>query len=370
MKIESFKLERYFAQYEFNTPFLLSCSDCEPLAMKDLLSMAHEESSRLWEELKLAYTDSMGNPILREEISKLYPNISSEEMLVCTPEEGIYIAMNSLLNEGDHVITTFPGYQSLYEIAISNKCKVSKWTPNEEMCFKLEDLFKQISDKTKLIVINFPHNPTGETITPGDLKQIVSLAREKNIVVFSDEMYRFLEYDSADRLPSVSEIYENGISLFGLSKTFALPGLRIGWLTTKNINMLAEIAAYKDYTTICSSAPSEILGIIALQNKNQIIERNLHIIQHNLEIAEDFLARNENLFKWRKPLAGTISFPELKVNGTIHDFCLDLIEKKGVMLLPSDVYDFDRKCVRIGFGRKNFPEAISLFEDYLNEKNN
>ena len=158
--------------------------------------------------------------------------------------------MNTLLKEGDHVISTFPGYQSLYEIALSNNCVLSKWLPDDNMCFKLDDLLGLITEKTKLIVINFPHNPTGETITADELNQIISIAREKNIVIFSDEMYRLLEYDVRDRLPSVCEIYENGISLFGLSKTFALPGLRIGWLVTRNKDILADIAAYKDYTTL------------------------------------------------------------------------------------------------------------------------
>ena len=369
MKIQPFKLERYFAKYEFSTPYLLSCSDCEPLSVKELLSLANDDSRELWGNLRLSYTDSQGHPLLRDEISKLYTEIAGNDILVLTPEEGIFIAMNTLLNEGDHVISTFPGYQSLYEIALSNNCMLSKWLPDDNMCFKLDDLLGLITEKTKLIVINFPHNPTGETITVDEINQIISIAREKNIVIFSDEMYRLLEYDVRDRLPSVCEIYENGISLFGLSKTFALPGLRIGWLVTRNKHILDDIAAYKDYTTICSSAPGEILAIIALQNKEFIVNRNLGLIKSNLEIADAFALRHKNTIVWKKPLAGTISFPELRIKENIHEFCLDLIDRKGVMLLPSDVYDYDKKCVRIGFGRKNFPETISLFDDYLTELN-
>ena len=367
MKIQPFKLERYFAKYEFTTPYLLSCSDCEPLTIKELLSIASPDMLKAWENLTLAYTDSQGHPLLREEISKLYTKITEDDILVLTPEEGIFIAMNILLEEGDHVITTFPGYQSLYEIAESNKCKVSKWLPDEDMNFKLEDLFKQIRENTKLIVLNFPHNPTGATITEIDLNKIIQLAQQKNIVVFSDEMYRFLEYDQQNSLPSVSEIYENGISLFGLSKSFALPGLRIGWLASRNREIMAEIASFKDYTTICSSAPSEILSIIALQNKEPILSRNLDLIKSNLEFADTILKKHADTLIWKKPKAGTIAFPELRIKQDLDKFCLDLIKKKGVMLLPSSVYDYYGKCVRIGFGRKNFPEAISIFDEYLSE---
>jgi aspartate/methionine/tyrosine aminotransferase len=367
MKIKPFELERYFAKYEFSAPYLLSCSDCEPLKMNDLLAMADEESIKLWNNLTLAYTESQGHLLLRNEIAKIYQNINDDEVMVIVPEEGIFIAMNALLQPGDHVVTTFPGYQSLYEVANSLGCKVSKWVPNESGQFDIQHLFGQVKSNTKLIVFNFPHNPTGATISEKDLNEIVNLAREKNIFIFSDEMYRFLEYDSTNRLPSVSDIYENAVSLFGMSKTFSLPGLRIGWLTTKNSEIFKQIAHFKDYTTICSSAPSEILAIIGLQNKKQIVARNLEIISKNLSIIDDFSKRHSTIFKWVKPIAGTIAFPELIINSTIEEFCKKLVDEKGVMLLPSSVYNYDRNCVRFGFGRKNMPEALAKLDEFLAE---
>ena len=132
MNINTFKLERYFAKYEFSAPYLLCSSDCEALTMDELTIMSDSDSLQLWYDLKLAYTESQGHPVLREEISQLYTSIKPEDLLVLTPEEGIYIAMNTLLNKGDHVITTFPAYQSLYEIANSIGCELSQWTPKEE----------------------------------------------------------------------------------------------------------------------------------------------------------------------------------------------------------------------------------------------
>lgn len=369
MKIQPFKLERYFAKYEFSAPYLLSCSDCEALTQKELLEMADENSLKLWNDLKLGYTESQGHPTLREEIAKLYQTIKPEQVLVITPEEGIFIAMNNILKKGDHVITTFPGYQSLYEIANSLGCEVSKWTPKNEngWIFDIEDLKSLIRDDTKLIVINFPHNPTGATLQEKELKEVIDIARQKNIVVFSDEMYRFLEHDHANRTSSACELYDNAISLFGMSKSFALAGLRIGWLATKNSDLLKSFATYKDYTTICSSAPSEVLAIIALRAKDKILNRNLDIIQNNLKILDEFFARHAKLFEWHRPKAGPIGFPTLKAKIDIADFCLDLVEKKGVMLLPSKVYDFKGNYFRISFARKNMPEALEKLEEYLKE---
>lgn len=369
MKIAPFKLERYFDKYEFSAPYLLSSSDCEPLRLNELLDLADEKSRKEWDVLKLGYTESKGDPAFRNEISKLYSYISPDDVLVLVPEEGIFIAMNTLLEKGDHVVTTFPGYQSLYQVAEDIGCHISKWEPDHHLKFRVQDLKALVTDSTKLIVINFPHNPTGSLISEKDLHEVVNLAREKGITIFSDEMYRFMEYDEKDRLPSVSDLYENGISLFGLSKTFGLPGLRIGWLTTRNKNFMQDLITFKDYTTICNNAPGEKLGTIALQNKDKLIRRSLNIIQSNLALLESFSQHHKEWFLWKTPKAGSIAFPELKIKSSVMDFCQDLVKEKGIMLLPHDVYDFSRNHVRVGFGRKNLPDVLKVFESYLKEKN-
>lgn len=365
MKLSPFKLERYFDQYEFTAPYLLSSSDCQPLQLNDLLALANSQMLDEWNNLILGYTASRGNLVLREEISRLHKVIRPDEVLVLVPEEGIFIAMNVLLDKGDHVVTTFPGYQSLYQVAEDIGCRVSKWEPNEELKFIVDDLKSLITDKTKLLVINFPHNPTGATISLNELKEIIALADEKGLVIFSDEMYRFMEYDERNRLPSVSDMYENAISLFGLSKTFGLPGLRIGWLTTQNQKFFNALVSFKDYTTICNNAPGEKLGIIALQNKELLINQSLNMIRKNLNLLESFASRHADWFIWKTPIAGSIAFPELKIKGSILALCQDLVNTKGVMLLPHNVYDFNRPHVRIGFGRSNFQEALTVFETYM-----
>jgi len=367
MKIKDFKLERYFARYEFSAPYLLCSSDCEPLSLDELLSLADNDSLKLWKNLKLGYTESQGHPVLRQEVAGLYQSIQPKDILITAPEEGIFIAMNCLVKKGDHVITTFPGYQSLYEVANAIGCEVSQWIPKQEngFFFDIQELKKLVRDDTRLIVINFPHNPTGATIKEDELKEIINLAKSKDIIIFSDEMYRFLEYDNADQNTSACDLYENAVSLFGMSKSFALAGLRIGWLVTRNSNLLNKFLAFKDYTTICSSAPSEILAIIALRAKKQIIQRNLQIIKNNLEKLDLFFAHFNHFFEWNKPKAGPIAFPELKSNMDVNHFCVDLVEKKGVMLLPASVYDYQGNNFRIGFARKNMPEALNVFDEYL-----
>jgi aspartate/methionine/tyrosine aminotransferase len=369
MKISEFKLERYLARYEFKAPYLLCCSDCEPLSLSELVSIADSHSLKMWKDLKLGYTESQGHPVLREEVSVLYETITPGDVLILTPEEGIFIVMNNVLNKGDHVITTFPGYQSLYEIANSLGCEVSKWTPENRngWVFDTDKLKTLIKNNTKLIVINFPHNPTGAILQQKGLEEIVAIAGQKNIILFSDEMYRFLEHDSINRTSSACDIYSNAVSLSGMSKSFALAGLRIGWLATKNKKLFRQFALYKDYTTICSSAPAEVLSIMALRAKDQILNRNLEIIKTNLELLDPFFASHKHLFEWYRPKAGPVAFPELKAGKNTAEFCRDLVEKKGVLLLPANQFDVDSNHFRIGFARKSMPEALSKLKEYFNE---
>ena len=316
MKIKPFELERYFAKYEFSSKYLLSSSDCESLSLNEVLQMADAETHYLWENLKLGYTESTGHPLLKKEISKLYTSITPDDINVMVPEEGIFVAMNCMLEKGDHVISTFPGYQSLFEIANSLGCEVSKWTPEYKngWQFDVEKLKSLVQKNTKLIVINFPHNPTGATISEKELKEIIELCRQNNILLFSDEMYRFPGIQSGKsaclQLPIFTKM---PFHFLGFPKVLPYPDLRIGWLSSKNKKLMQEIATFKDYTTICNNAPGEILAIIALRNKEKIFKRNLgNYFQKSGNTRIHFLTNTNHLFNWHSPKAGPIAFPELK----------------------------------------------------------
>jgi aspartate/methionine/tyrosine aminotransferase len=365
MKIQPFELERYFAAHEFTAPYLLSCSDCEPLLQEELLSMADADAMALWKELRLAYTDSQGHHTLREEIGRLYESISPDDVLILTPEEGIFIAMNVLLDPGDHVITTFPGYQSLYEVARSLGCAVSRWTPDEQYRFDIDALFEQVTDHTRLLVINFPHNPTGALIEPDQFTAILDYARQRDLWVFSDEMYRFMEYPPGQRLPSACDRYDKGLSLFGVSKSLALPGLRIGWLTTRDPGLMQSLCAFKDYTSICSSAPSEILAIIGLRNRDEILRRNMEIIWKNLHALEEFCMAHSGFFQYIPPRGGSVAFPKWLGSVPVGKLCQRLVNEAGIMLLPSTVYGYDVPAVRFGLGRKDLPVGLEKLGDYM-----
>ncbi|MBI4990927.1 aminotransferase class I/II-fold pyridoxal phosphate-dependent enzyme [Candidatus Gottesmanbacteria bacterium] len=369
MKLKPFKLERFFAKYEFTAKYLLCCSDCDGLSQNELLSMADREDRKLWGNLKLGYTDTRGHLLLRQEIVKLYDFVTPDDVLVVVPGEGIFLAINALLNSGDHVICTFPGYQSLYEIAEGIGCEITKWEPDEDAGWRFdpEFLVKHIKPNTKLIIINFPHNPTGFLPSKKDYDQIINIAKEHSLYIFSDEMYRFLEYDAEDRLPNAADVYDKAVSLSGLSKSYGLAGLRIGWIVTKDTEVYKKIYSLKDYTTICSSAPSEILAIIGLRAKERIIKAKLEVILKNLSLLDGFFKEYSHLFSWIRPKAGTVAFPRINRDIDSYDFCEKMVKEASIMLLPSSVYDYDHKHFRLGFGRENMPEVLEKFKQYISK---
>ncbi len=267
MNINEFKLERYFEQHEFTAKYLFCASDCETFKIEDILS--EKELSEL-HSLRLGYSQAQGNPILRKEVAKLFRTVGPEEIVVSVPEEGIFITMNALLDKGDSVIIQFPCYQALREVPKAIGCKVINWAPQaigNRWRWDISFLTEKVNKDTKMIVINSPHNPTGHLFTHGEYQEIIDIAKENGCMVFSDEMYRLLEYQERDRLPIGSEIYEKCVSLSGMSKVYGLGGLRIGWLSIREKTLLDKIIEFKDYTTISNAALSEYVATVAIRKR-------------------------------------------------------------------------------------------------------
>ncbi len=368
MKIKDFAVERYFAQYEFKTKYLMSSSDCDGYPMEYVLSLASETEKERWNRLTLGYTETRGSIELREAIKQHYSTIEMDEIVVSSPGEANFILMNVLLNAGDEVVCMAPMYQSLYQVAQTLGCKVSFWTAQENRdgwLYHPDELEKLITPKTKLIIVNFPHNPTGFMPSMASYMRIVEIVRKHGIVLFSDEMYRFLDHTGQAPLPSACDLYENAVSLWGAAKTFGLAGLRLGWLTSKNKEILQKVENFKDYLSICNNAPSEVLATIALNNINKFVNPNLAKIRRNVELFKELHARNADVFDFPYPTAGSTAFIRLKTKEKSMDFAERLVKDTGIMLLPAETFEYGNHHARVGFGRENLPEIYALFEEYI-----
>jgi aspartate/methionine/tyrosine aminotransferase len=379
MKIKPFFTERFFATHEFTAPYLLCASDCESLTVDELLQLAGAP----WESLgslHLGYTECPGAPALRERIAKLYTHAGAEQVIyLSAPEEGIFCTMHTLLEPGDEVIVLTPCYDSLANVAEYLGCRVLRWplvpAPAGSSAaagsdspggwhLDLETLEGLVTSHTRLVVVNFPHNPTGYLPSLDECRALVEIVARAGAWLFFDEMYRGLEHDPAGRLPSGCDLYERAITLGGLSKTYGLPGLRAGWLAMQDAPTRDRILGWKDYTTICASAPSEALTQMALDAADSLAARSLRIVLNNLALAEPFFARWQAIFRWNRPQAGSVALVGLRERPA-QAFCDQLVAEQGVLLLPSTGLGFGDGHVRFGFGRLSFPAALEQLDRYL-----
>jgi len=371
MKIAQFELERYFSKYEFNTEYLLCSSDCEALKLNELLEMADENEIYMWNNMNLGYTQPRGNDLLREEIAKMYVKCGFEDITVCAPEEGLYLVMNSVLEKNDHIVVVNPAYQSLQEIPRSIGCEVEYWNIRKDgnnWYFDIDELKKMIKTNTKMLIVNFPHNPTGYMPQEKVFDEIISVAIENDLYILSDEMYYHLFLDDMKNkdILSVADRYEKSFSLFGMSKSFSLAGLRIGWIVSRCESEMKTMNSMKDYTTICSSAPSEIASIIALRNREKILDDNINLIEFNIKYAKEFFSRHEDIFEWFNSEASSVAFPKLNERYDVGKFCDSLVKQKSVLLLPDTLFGLHWNHFRLGLGRKNFKQGIDKLEEFVN----
>jgi len=369
MNLTPFRIEHYFTRYEFSCEYLLSSSDAESRPIRDLLALepdAHERLLDLW----CGYTESPGGPELREAIAGLYERVAPDDVLaVSCAEEGILLLYHALLGPGDHAIVETPCYESGLELARSTGAEVSPWRRcwEDGWAHDLDALERLLRPNTRVLYVNTPSNPLGLAMPQEVFDHVMGLARERGIVVFCDEVYRGLEHSPSARRPAGCDAAEHAVSLGSMSKTYGLPGLRLGWLATRDRGILEKCLALRLYTTICNSAPSELLSALALRHHTALAERNLGIVRHNLPLLDAFFARYPNLFTWVRPNAGPIAFPRFALDGSVDELCADLAREASVMLLPGSVFD-EPAHVRVGFGRRNLPAALERLGEFLDRR--
>lgn len=363
MQLPRFELERYFAPREFAAKHNLSASDCEAWTIADLLKLDGATPGGLV-DLSLGYTHTAGAPRLRASIARLYgPSVTDDCVIVHSGgEEGVFTFMCGVLGRGDHVVVHYPTYQSLHEIPKALGCDVSLWSANEADGWRLdlEVLRDLLNTRTRAIVVNFPHNPTGSLMARSEWDELVELARSHGLILFADEAYRGLEYDDADRLPTACDSYECGVSLGLLSKGYGLPGLRIGWIATRDPTIRANVQGVRDYTTICASAPSEFLADIALRHSGRLLSVARERILNNLRLLDEFFAKHVDRFDWMKPAAGPVGFPRLAGVEPVDAFCQRALDEAGILLLPGTVFFSPTRRFRIGFGREGVKTQRAL----------
>jgi aspartate/methionine/tyrosine aminotransferase len=373
--LPDFRLETYFSKWEFAARYHLTASDAQTISLSALLDLADEDGRARWESLQLSYTQTHGLPALRDSIAATYDNVSADEILCFAgAEEALYLAMQVLLDPGDHAVVITPNYQAAETVPLSI-CEVTgvALRPDDHWTLDLETLKAALRPNTRLVSVNFPNNPTGAVPDKDAWRAVVELCDERGIHLFSDEVYRGLELNRDTTLAQAADLSPTALSLNVLSKAYGLPGLRIGWIACRDPAVLDRLERAKHYTSICNSAPSEILGLIALRAGDQLLEKNRQIIADNLVSFSQFFSSHRSLFEWQAPQGGCVAFPRYLGSEGVESMCTALVEEAGVLLLPASIYRSSLTTTpadrfRVGVGRSGPQEALEVWAAWLDKR--
>lgn len=352
MRIADFKIEEWMNKYSETAEFDLTTTCISPLSINEL------PFSKEIFDVKLGYGDIEGSLRLKTAIKSLYCNQDVENITVTHGAIGAnQLVFLSLLEKGDEVVSIVPTYQQHYSIPEAIGCNVklyfleekNNWLPDLE---KLEQI---LTSKTKLLCINSPNNPTGSVIPDNMLDEIVKIAQRKNVWILSDEVYRGLNLYGNPYSKSIADIYEKGISVGSMSKTYSLPGLRVGWIAGR-LDLINEINHQRQYNTISVSALDDYFAAIALENRDFIAARNFEIMQKGVHILKEWLKQNPR-FSCVLPSGGTTVLLKYNYDMPSREFCRNLQKRSGVALLPGETMEMEG-YVRLGYCADNLKQAL------------
>jgi aspartate/methionine/tyrosine aminotransferase len=369
-----FRLESYFSRWEFTAKHHLTASDAQTLTIAELLAMGTDDDRAAFLDLPLGYVETWGSDALRTAVAGTYERCEPEDILMFAgAEEALFWLLQLVAVPGEHAVVTVPNYQALETIPIAAGVQVTgvPLDPADDWRLDLDAVRAALRPTTRVIAVNFPNNPTGAVPDHQTWSGLVELCEERGILLLCDEVYRGLELDPATTLVQAADASPTAVSVNVMSKSYGLPGLRVGWIACQDHALLERLERHKHYTSICNAGPSEFLATLALRNGPAIQTRNRQIIADN-PLLDDFFARYPDLFDWAPPAVGAVAFPRYRGPDGVEEFCRRLMETEGVLLLPASVYASDLALVpadrfRIGVGRQDPGPALEAFDRYLQQ---
>ena len=368
MRIADFELERFFARYEFAVRHLLCASDLEGLPMAELLAMADPEAEALWRDLRLGYTESLGHPLLRREIAALYDTVDPDEVVVFSgAEEAIFAIANVHLQPGDHAIVVWPAYQSLHEVARASGADVTlhELQAADGWAIDVDAMRRQVTPRTRLIVVNAPHNPTGSLPDAATYRAVAELAADAGAILLSDEVYRFLELDPADRLPAGADVgAARGLDRRDVEVVRAgRPADRVAGVArprparrggaVQGLHDDLRLGARGDPGPDRPPGTGAGAGPVAGDRRGQP-----RAARRLLRPTGRSISRGSGR------AAGRSRSRELLGPTPIDRFAAELLEAEGVLLAPGSIFGHPGNHFRLGFGRTDLPAGLERLEAY------
>ncbi len=352
MKIATFKVEEWMNLNETKAKYNIAETCVDSVTLEELFRLAGRDRREFFEKLserRMTYGEIFGAAELKEAISGLYRTVGADGVVTTHGAAGAnHLTLYSLVEAGDAVVSVMPTYQQLYSIPESYgaKVRVLKLQKTEGFQPNLDRLRTLVNEKTKVICINNPNNPTGALMPEETLRGIVEIARGVGAYILCDEVYRFLTQEEGYP-ESIADLYEKGVSVGSMSKVFSLAGLRLGWIATRSEEAMREILLHRDYDTISCGLIDEALAAVALEAKEALIARSRRIVRENLAILDEWVAK-EPRFSYVKPQCGTTALLYCDVDIPSEEFCARLLAETGAFLTPGSCFD-EGHCFRIGY---------------------
>jgi aspartate/methionine/tyrosine aminotransferase len=372
MKIKTFKVEQWMNEFENDAIYNLGETCIDSMTLGELIELSGYKPEEYLSSLKdkrMTYSHIYGSPEFLKGVAGLYKSIKPEQVI---PTHGAVGANNmvilSLIEPSDNMVSVMPTYQQHYSIpeSIGAEVRILQLTPENKFLPDLDLLKSLVNEKTKMITINNPDNPTGSWIPEKEMMEIVEIAKSVGAYILSDEVYRGISEDGS-YMPSIVDLYEKGISVGSMSKIFSLAGLRMGWIASRSKEVIDACLERRDYDTISCGVLDDLFASMALSNKEKIFERNKNILLKNRAILDQWVQETPEVH-YIKPVAGTTALVYYDKAMPSYDLCIKLLREKGVLFTPGSCFEMEN-CVRIGyaFDSKTLRDGLDKFAELLRE---
>lgn len=361
MKLAVFRQEEFFEDYEFSCELMLALSGAEPMTAAELEQLV---GGRPDLDSELGYTPSSGYPELRDAIAALNPPAERENVMVTVGAiEALLILCNLLLDPGDEVVCLWPAYQPLYELArgAGGNVRFVELQPGDDFAIDLGAIEDSVGPRTKAVLLNVPHNPTGQTVQPEDLQELARRLAPLGVHLIVDEVFR--EMRSAHP-PSAWDGQDNLIVIGSMSKSYALPGLRIGWLVA-NSELVVKARQFRKYTSLNPGSRDQLWALAALDHRAEVLARTWKLTEDGADLATRWIADRPEDFELTAPPAGGLFFPRLRHAVPTLDFCAELVHDTGVLLAPGSVCYETEGHLRLGVATPQLAAGLDRLGDWL-----
>lgn len=369
MHIEPFKVEIWMNAWETRCRYNLAETCVASITIEELMTLAGRNQGDLAElmPMKMTYGAIEGSTRLRAAIATLYGDCDIDNITVTHGTIAANMLVHkALVSRGDRVVSIVPTYQQHYSIPASIEADVQLLPLRAEDAYlpDLDRLRDLATPGTKLIALTNPNNPTGALIERPMLEEIAAIARSADAWVLCDEVYRGTGQVGDGMSPSIVDVYEKGISTASTSKAFSLAGLRVGWVVAPP-EVTEQVRIHRDFDTISVGMINDHFAAIAMENHDRLLARSHRITRFNLAMLDDWVAGQKRV-SWVKPRAGTTAMLNINMETPSRPFCIDLLQKTGVLLTPGDAFDMEG-CVRIGFANETdvLKDGLEKMSDYL-----